>query len=231
MREIDEKEKVRNKIRKLLNLSGNNPNAQEAEAAFLKAQELLLQYKIDMHEIGEGTVGIKIIQVPSHEPVNTPWARDLARIFAKNFAVMMFYRKIGVSSRICVFFGQEEDATVACGMYDYAVVWLNKSACNYATKMRNDRGIVKGVKQDYILGFLKGLEDKFEEQVKANTQYALVVVVPPKVKEEYKTLTSGKEFNHVNLSGNMSVHGSAEARAAGYQAGKSFGTDRLGGGR
>ena len=222
MSEIDEKEKVRNKIRKLLNLSGNNPNAQEAEAAFLKAQELLLQYKIEMHEIDGNYDGIKIIQVPSHESVNTPWARALARIFAENFAVMMFYRRMGTRSNICVFFGQEEDATIACDMYDYAVVWLNKSACNYATKMRNERRIVKGVKQDYILGFLKGLEDKFNEQVKANAQYALVVVVPPKVKEEYKTLISGKEFNTVTLSGSMSIHGSVEARAAGYQAGKSF---------
>lgn len=44
-------EKIIEKIRKLLSLSENNSNSSEAELAMLKAQELLLQYKIEMNEI------------------------------------------------------------------------------------------------------------------------------------------------------------------------------------
>lgn len=221
--QVFDKEKIQSKIKKLLNLAGNNPNKEEAESAFLKAQEMLLQYKIEMHEI-EGKPEVKIIEAVSHQKANTPWARELARIFSENFRTMMFYRSYTKNNRQVVFFGEEEDAKIACGMFDYAVVWLNKSACNYATMMRNKHGIVKGVKQDYILGFLKGIKDKFEEQIRANSQYALVVVVPPKVKEEYKKIP----LKSARLSNNMNVHGSAEARAAGYNAGKSFQTNFIG---
>lgn len=221
--QVFDREKIQSKIKKLLNLADNNPNREEAESAFLKAQKLLLDYKIEMHEI-EGKVEVKIIEAVSHQAANTPWARELARIFSKNFRTMMFYRSYTKNNRQVVFFGEEDDANIACGMFDYAVVWLNKSACNYATKMRNKHGIVKGVKQDYILGFLKGLNDKFEEQVRANQQYALVVVVPPKVKDEYKKIP----LKSAQLSGRMNVHGSAEARAAGYQAGKGFQTNFIG---
>lgn len=218
-----DREKIQSKIKKLLNLAGNNPNKEEAQSAFLKAQELLLQYKIEMHEIEGDAKEAKISEAVSHQMVNTPWARVLANILAKNFRCMYFIRKFGNNRRFAVFFGEEEDANIACGMYDYAVVWLNKSACNYATMMRNKYRIVKGVKQDYILGFLKGLEDKFEEQIRANAQYALVVVVPPKVKEEYKKLNIKTKV----LSNTIYVHGSEEARAAGYQAGRSFQTNMI----
>ena len=225
MSEEFDKEKIQAKIKKLLNLAGNNPSSTEAESAFLKAQELLLQYKIEMHEVTGKTESIKIVEAVSHQSVNTPWARELSIIIAKNFAVMKFNRKIGPSDRVAVFFGEEDDANIACGMYDYAVVWLNKSACNYATKQRNSGGPVKGVKQDFIVGFLKGLKDKFDEQIRANNQYALVVVVPPEVKKAYEGLGLIK----LNLSNSMTTHGSQEARAAGYQAGKGFQTNMIGG--
>lgn len=218
-----DREKIQARIKKLLNLAGNNPNKEEAQSAFLKAQELLLQYKIEMHELDGNAEETKIIEAVSHEPSNTPWARSLAHIIAKNFRTMHFLRRVGSVNKVVVFFGEEEDAQVACSMFDYAVVWLNKSACNFATMMRNKHGIVKGVKQDYILGFLKGLSDKFDEQIRANQQYALVVVVPPKVKEEYGKL----ELKKSTFSNNMTTHGSEEARAAGYQAGRSFQTNMI----
>jgi hypothetical protein len=218
---MDEKEKITAKIKKLLNLAGNNPNKEEAQAAMLKAQELLLQYKIEMHEV-ESTDKVKIKECKTNEGCNTPWARQLAHIIADNFRCMMCFNNYR-NSRTVVYFGEEDDAEVACGMYDYAVVWLNKSACNYATMMRNKHGITKGVKQDYILGFLQGLKDKFAEQIKQNECYALAVVVPKTVKEYVEK----QEIKKVTLSNTMNVHGSQAARVAGYNDGKNFGTNYL----
>lgn len=227
MGELFDREKIQNKIKKLLALAGNNPNQQEAEAAFLKAQEMLLQYKIEMHEIeGTDVTNVKIVDVESRQAANTPWARHLADIIATNFRTMIYYSKWpGRRSMNPVFFGEQEDAEIACSMYEYAVVWLNKTASNYATMMRVKHGIVKGVKQDFIIGFLKGLEDKFAEQIKSKEQYALVLVVPQKVKEEYSKLN----LKAVASSGTIRSHGSTKALQAGYQAGRSFQTNMIGG--
>lgn len=216
-----EKEKITAKIRKLLALATNNNNQEEAQSAMLKAQELLLQYKIEMNEVEENKQ-VKIIESVTKEGCNTPWSRHLAHIIAENFRCMMCYSNYR-NSRTVVFFGEEDDSEVACGMYDYAVVWLNKCACNYATKMRNNHGIVKGVKQDYILGFLQGLKDKFAEQVKKNECYALAVIVPKEVKE----YVAQQEIKSVTLSNSISTHGLQAARQAGYQDGKSFSTNHL----
>lgn len=217
-------ERIIDKVRKLLSLAENNPNPAEAESAMLKAQELLLQHAIDMADVVDKK-DVKVVQVVSTESINTPWGRSLAYIISKNFRCIEFYRRLSQKDRKVVFLGQEEDAEVACKMYDYAVKWVDKSACKYATKMRNTQGIVKGVKQDYILGFLKGLQSKFEEQVKSNESYALVVVTPKAVTEEFQTLT----LKNVKCSSSMSCHGSQQARQAGYNDGKNFSTNLIGG--
>ena len=45
--------KIADKIQKLLNLDGNNPNEEEAQAALLKAQALMAQYNVDMESLGQ----------------------------------------------------------------------------------------------------------------------------------------------------------------------------------
>jgi hypothetical protein len=221
---MEEKDKIVKKIQKLLNLSGNNPNAAEAESAFLKAQELMLQHKIEESELNKDTKKtMRIISAYCEEPANTVWARQLARLLAKNFACMYYLNRTHKNSTVPTFFGEEEDAETCKGLYDYAVIWLNKSACNYATNMRNKFGIVKGVKQDYIVGFLKGLEDKFKEQTEGNAKYELMVIIPVEVKEAYNNLSLVTKSSNKS----MKVHGCEEARQAGYVDGKGFGTDRL----
>lgn len=221
---MDIREKMLSRIQKLLALSGNNPSAKEAEAAFLKAQKMMLDYKIEMEEItGTKRNSINIITAICEEGCNTPWSKTLARIFSKNFACMYYLNRNGKNSVTPAFFGDEDNALTCKGLYDYAVIWLNKTACNYATNMRNKEGIVKGVKQAFIVGFLKGLEDKFEEQTNLNNRYALAIIVPLEVKEAYNNLPLQRRTS----SNRMNINSSEEAKQAGYNAGRSFGTDRL----
>ena len=60
------REALINKIEKLLNLAGNNPNEAEAKAAMAKAQKLIAEYNIDTsHFRGQGwNVGLKF--KPTH---------------------------------------------------------------------------------------------------------------------------------------------------------------------
>jgi len=224
-----EKEKIVSKIEKLLGLAGNNPNAHEAESALLKAQELMLVHKIEEAELKQNDPSaIDIGEAICRESSNTAWARSLVHLFAENFGCVVYMKRTSKKQRFSVFFGNREDAEIARNLYDYTIVWLNKAACKYATNKRNNEGIVKGVKQDYIIGFLKGLEDKYKEQIASNEQYALLVVVPEKVQTEYDIMTAN--MKKANYSRTIRVHGSLEAQADGYDAGKSFQTNALKGG-
>ena len=217
-----EAEKIKDKIKKLLALSGDNANQSESESALLKAQELLLKYKIEMNELSDKTE-VKIVKKASAHTVNTVWEKELAGIIAENFRCMMFYKNDihRASSKLCVFFGEEDDAEVAFELFEFAVVWLAKTSAKYATMMRNKHNITKGVKQDYIVGFLAGLRDKFKAQVAS--KYALVVVVPQSVKEEYSKISLKK----ANFSHTIRVHGSKQARDDGYQSGRTFQTNLI----
>lgn len=217
-------EKIIEKIRKLLSLAENNPNPSEAESAMLKAQKLLLQYKIEMKEIKD-TKKVKIIEAVTNCSANTPWARALGGIISDNFRCMFFLGRISKRDRKVVFLGEEDDAIVAQSMYDYAFTWVNKNSSKYATNMRNKYGIVKGVKQDYILGFLSGLKSKFDEQIKSNESYAMVVVTPKEVNDEFQKL----KLKNVQFSNSIQCHGSQQARQAGYNDGRNFSTNMIGG--
>ena len=54
MEKPSENERIITKIQNLLNLASNNPSEEEAKAALLKAQELMLKYHIENPEPPEG---------------------------------------------------------------------------------------------------------------------------------------------------------------------------------
>lgn len=218
------KEKMIEKIKKLISLSENNSNEAEAQSALLKAQELLLQYKIEMKEIKD-TKKVKIIEAVTNCSVNTAWARALGGIISENFRCMCFLRRISSRDRKLVFMGEEDDAVVAQSMYDYAFTWVNKNSSKYATNMRNKHGIVKGIKQDYIIGFLNGLNSKFHDQVKEHKSFELAIVVPKEVKDSFQERV--KTFKTSNLSSKIVSHGSAIAQSDGYKDGRNFSTNLL----
>lgn len=223
MAEFD-REQIIDKINKLMRKAEKTMFPEEAQASILAAQKLLLRYKIEQHELTpEEAETIKVVDVMSVIQANTAWGRALVHIFAENFGTLVYYRKNG-NRTYPVFFGEEEKALVCKALYDYTSIWLNKRACAYATKMRNTAGIVKGVKQDYIVGFLQGLSDKFQEQVKADQEmYALVVVVPHEVQQAFDK----KEFDGTTKPLSIQLHGLAAARREGYRAGKNFDTDSI----
>lgn len=219
--------RIKEKIQKLLDLSGNNPNANEAESALLKAQELMARHKIEMNDLGVKST-VEIVSMISTEPSRSTWKRGLADIISDNFKCMSYLQNYGRGRLHYVFFGDRSDVEVAYDLYEYAVKWLNNSACNYATNQRVKYGIVKGVKQDYILGFLKGLKDKFKEQLSNHVEMALVMVVTQEVKDSYTKMS--ETFKSMKLSNSINTHGSHEAREAGYLAGKTFGNKQVQGG-
>lgn len=64
-------EAIREKIRKLFALAGNNPNEHEAAVALKKAHDLMLEYGID--EVGEEGTSIDVITGQWHGLKILPW--------------------------------------------------------------------------------------------------------------------------------------------------------------
>jgi len=74
----------------------------------------------------------------------------------------------------------------------------------------------KGLKNDYLIGFLSGLKDKFKEQV-ASKGYALVLVKDALVIREVD-----KKHLRKGASSRVVMDHSSDARDTGYRDGRAF---------
>lgn len=84
-------EKIIEKVKKVLELSKNNPSAEEAKSAALKAQKLMAEYHISLSEI-EAVEDVENISEKQVDVGNgNKWKYFLAEIVAKNFRCKHFY--------------------------------------------------------------------------------------------------------------------------------------------
>ena len=79
--------KMLDKVRKLLALAGNNPSEEEAQAAALKAQELIAQYNLDLSQGCEEKISYKLVQAvhSNNEGYRKPLAVAIAEACAATF--------------------------------------------------------------------------------------------------------------------------------------------------
>lgn len=211
-------EKIIEKIKKVLELSKNNPSEEEAKAAALKAQRLMAEYHISMVDI-DATENIQeISEMAVDVGTGNKWKYTLAGIVAKNFRCRHFlYGK----ERI-VFYGYKVDTEIAAETFKFLYSTGNKSSVNYYNKLRNKakreyrRFDGSGIKNAYLIGFLDGISEVLEKQCTA-----LMIVVPKEVNEKYAERTS-KGFRTVSrkpLSATSAY--ASQARNEGRIAGRS----------
>ena len=77
-------EKIIAKIKKVLELSRNNPSEEEAKSAALKAQKLMAEYHISMSEVDEVEDIDSIVEKSVSIGTGSKWKYTLAGIIAKN---------------------------------------------------------------------------------------------------------------------------------------------------
>jgi len=210
-------EKIIEKVKKILELSKNNPSTEEAKSAVLKAQKMMAEYHISMPEIE----AVEDVENISEKQVNVgngnKWKYLLAGIIAKNFRCRHFY--YGKST--VVFYGYEEDAAIAAMTFEFLFKNGNKAANNYYQNRRNEalrnnyyfRG--NGIKNAFLVGYLQGIKESLEKQCTA-----LMLVVPQQVEEKYKDMSSG--FKKMQNNG-LTVRGNDEgikAKETGRKTGK-----------
>lgn len=168
--------KIADKIQKLLNLAGNNPNEEEAQAALLKAQKLMAQYNVDLESIDskkELKCSLELTKVKAN-----PRDNQVQVIIANAFAC----KPIISCGRHLMFFGREDNAKAAKSCMEFIHKTMERGirrVCREYGLESSERG-ASAIYNGYAKGFIEGLRDTVGAQT-----VALAVVVPEDVKEAF----------------------------------------------
>ena len=208
--------KLIEKIKKLLSLSESN-NENESKVAMIKAQELLIKHKLSMKEVTDFKISNNKIEDKKTNISFTKakWKGTLAGIIAENFGCYNYFKTRRVHK--IVFFGKEEDVVVCNIVLEYAIECIETNIRSIRRNYAKNGISTAGVSNDYAIGFIIGLGEKFEEQKKENTEWALVLVKDKDVVEA---------FNEKVFSGSLDINpdfkGHTDIYNKGLREGKNF---------
>jgi Protein of unknown function (DUF2786) len=190
------KDKIIDKIRKLLKLS-ESPNEHEAHRAIMKAQQLAFKNGIEIAEISDenkDAVVDRFINPQSRVPV---FKRRISAVLASNFRVAVFRETIFDHEdlklkEIMRVIGLPEDVAIFKQVYAYTIrsysILLNAFLKKYKRTYPR-RKIKQNLKNDYMIGFLSGLIDRFEKNIR---EHSLIVITPQVVNDKIKELNCFK---------------------------------------
>lgn len=214
----EKREKVLDKVRKMLALAGNNPSEEEAQSAMLLAQKLMVKHNLTMDDVEVPNEEKEVTEETVTGFTRTPWwYKSLGSIIAGNFKCECFYRNRNGQSSVR-FLGLAEDVQIAKEIYKYAFDSINYHARKYVRRVRDNGGNTKGVRNDFVVGYLEGLKAKFEEQKEANKEdWGLVLVLDPAVQDVLDNMKFTK-----SKPSRATRQGNAEAYSSGYKHGNSF---------
>ena len=209
------------KIQKLLALSKSS-NQNEAQNAMLKAQKLLIKYKLSLQEVESySKENIKIEDFKTEQKFRgKSWKSNLAQVIADNFGCFIYFNTGNYKIRRICFYGKEEDVIIANIMLEYAVKWINLEGNKLVKRMKQDkrRKHFDGIKNDYAIGFIVGLEERFRSQIKENAEWGLVIQKDQAVIDSYNKFSSG--FGKISVNKKFNRH--LKAYNQGKEDGKKF---------
>lgn len=224
---MDSKEKIIDKIKKLLSLASNNTSDEESMSALNKAQELMVQYKIQENEIDATDQDKKCIHKTTElrfSPTSSDmYIADLADIIAENFCCVTYLvKRYAERYRYIAFMGYEEDVDLAIE----AMTLANIAIVRGYNRVYNDLCKKYGIdyvpakifnpnKIGYAKGYLKGLKESFKTQKEEHQEWGLVLVAPQEAIDYISDLSS---FS-MNASYNRSTSNYYDE---GYGDGKKF---------
>lgn len=198
------------KIKKMLALAENNPSQEEALSAALQAHKLMAKYNIHedevrLEEIKEDEID-SIFSALKHNSSLHKWRKNLAVIIAKAFRCKAY-----CCGKDMVFRGFVDDAKLALEVYLALYTIGDRLGSKAYNEALTKEGSGQGIYNSFVTGFLKGVEDAFNEQCTA-----LLVITPKVVEEEWKQFSAN--FKHEKLQ--MTITNRA-AYNNGYSEGKS----------
>lgn len=218
---MDEKKKsVLEKIKKLFVMSKRGTD-NEQKIAFMQAQKLMAKHHIDEVEIIDNEK-LKVKELRSSYVVNSDAWLVLANVIAKNFRCENYINTIRASNKkkenYVVFVGIEIDVIVAIDLFEKAYDYADYQSKNIVNWYRKHRKSSKGVRDQWLIGFIKGLDKGFEEQINLSSELAIMITIPQEVKEHFGNLVFNGQATSRKLKGN----GDSNLYMAGFENGKNF---------
>jgi hypothetical protein len=180
-------------VEKCLRLAERAGTEAEAQAALLRAQELMYAHGIEAAEL---KVGDDAGAAPEIETTATDWLRRdvwvnwLHKVIARNFrcrSIISVWRNQAVFK----FVGYAEDARAALAAFESMRGAGRNLASKYCDRYRgttSKAGLVRA-RESYLRGFVAGIEEALETQVETQ---ALMVVAPKAVEEAADELCEGR---------------------------------------
>lgn len=231
---MENRDSILAKIKKLYALAGNNPSIEEAQAAMLKAQELLFanglsQSDVESFENSDDDVLKDDTLVDKGTNKVFDWQIRIAHAICPNFRVEFLMTSTAPKShkwnarrgKTFRLIGMTRDVDMCKETLEFALsiapkLWKEYWKSWKAYNMDAPRAITEGEKTMYMMGFAKGLKEKFAEQVQTKE---LIVVTPDAVIKRKDALTRGKYHG----ARGARMGGSSQAYNRGIQDGRKFG--------
>ncbi len=196
---------IKDKIQKLLALS-DNPNEHEAQAALLKAQELMAKHKLSMHDF-ETKTNAKVVRYNTGLTCSKrkdPWIVQLANSIAPHYCCKMYRSKAPHKHTVTVFLvGFPEDAQACTDILKYAIMCINNWICRHekTLPLSTDAYTRRSIHDSYAYGYIRGMRTVMEQQRQKHQEWGLALVVPPEAQEIIsKMKTENFQGNSVHIA-------------------------------
>lgn len=180
-------DKVKELITKLLEVTvENGATENEAVEAALKVQKILAKYDMELADINMSNT--EDIITEECNTSNDQWRTILASIIAKNFCTQVFS-----SGNSIVFYGYKRHCEVAKEVFMSLYNFGRKRATELFKEYRDAGRNVKGLKNQFYIGFVHGVDSALGVQSRE-----LMVITPPEVVESFDNYCAGHGMRTVS---------------------------------
>ena len=176
-----EKEKIIDKIKKLLELSKNNPNKEEAILALTKARELMFKHDINIENIEKDDKNYfeKIVQLKKWKN----WIIFLVMYLNDAFGTFSLYNEY---TKKVYFYGEKEKVLGVSEIFEFLFEVADYLAMKEYKNYLKEYGTGKGIYLSYILGFINGVNNALEKQNREFEEYGIVIVTSEVLKQQVR---------------------------------------------
>ena len=196
---MKKEEKIKEKIRKLLALS-ESPNENEAKSALLMARRLMYEHKLTKEECVDARKQEirEVLTGWMSGSRRNPWLVPLSAVIGEKYCCKAYRKHIYAKQNSEIgFVGLEDDAATCKEVFEYAVKFVmeqNKRTKAQLKKRSHDAAFIKHCCDSYGLGFIRGLEEAFDEQdiEQEEKGWGLVLSIPKEVTEATKDFGTKK---------------------------------------
>jgi hypothetical protein len=215
------REKILDKIKKILSLANGAGTREEATAAFAHAARLMAEHHVAEGDLATSDEPDPIDSVKATRTTYKPWSRIIFRAVAKAFRCRAWAGAVDNYNRTDFnFFGEKTDVECAKFVFGQALQAAQDLAREAAG---GDPKVTRRWHEyfSYLDGFAAGFEEALEQQASEGSEALQIVTkVPQRVQDAYRAFAQAKGLGSAPLQGFSKQAGTyGTGRADGSQFG------------